>query len=334
MTHKVVFVFLAIATLRALSTPTFAQSCSVPSFTQAPVYPVGSDIRSVATADFDGDGHPDLAVANADLSSVTVMLKVGQSQPAIINTYGVGTFPLSVATGDFTGDGKPDIISASNSSPTISLLRNNGSGAFAPASQLNSGGAGVDMAIGDFNNNGTLDVALATGSSVFILLGNGQGGFSAPTFLQGSANKIITADFNNDGKLDLATVGNTTEIRLGNGNGQFGVTLCPVQSVSGGLVAGDVNGDGKLDLVRANILSAQIQIHLGDGAGCLGAATNIDVLNAGRPGFVAFGDLNNDAKLDIVAGATVLLGNGVAPLDHHSPMGWAVLVATPAQTPL
>ena len=34
------------------------------------------------------------------------------------------------------------------------------------------------------------------------------------------------------------------------------------------------------------------------------------MLNFGRPGFVALGDLNKDGKLDIVAGATVLLNNG------------------------
>lgn len=105
------------------------------------------------------------------------------------------------------------------------------------------------------------------------------------------------------------TSSTTTQIRLGNGTGQFGAPSCGVQS-SSGLAAGDVNSDGKLDLVLANILSGQIQIHPGDGAGCLGPSTSIDVLNAGRPGFVALGDLNKDGKLDIVAGATVLLNTG------------------------
>lgn len=297
----------------ALSAPTFAQTCSLPSFTQAPVYPVGSDVRSVAVADFDGDGRPDLAVANADDSSVTVLLRVGRGTPATSNTHAVGTFPLSVATGDFTGDGKPDIISASNSSPTISLLRNNGSGGFLPAVTFDSNSGGVDMAVGDFNNNGTLDVAVALGSGISILLGNGQGGFSAPVFVQASnasINKIITADFNNDGKLDLATAGSATQIRLGNGAGQFGAASCGVQS-SDGMAAADVNVDGKLDLVVADVLAAQIRIHLGDGAGCLGApTTSIDVANAGRPRFVALRDINKDGKIDIVAGATLLLGNG------------------------
>src|SRR5262245_26650517 len=182
MTHKPLFVLLLVVILSSLCASTVAQTCSLPSFTEAPVYPVGSDIRSVAAADFNGDGRPDLAVANADTSSVTVLLKVGRGTPAILNTYAVGLFPLSIVTGDFTGDGKPDIISANDSSATISLLRNNGSGGFEAAGTFNSNGGGVDMAVGDFNNNGTLDVAVALGFGVSILFGTGQGSFSAPVF--------------------------------------------------------------------------------------------------------------------------------------------------------
>ena len=323
-----VFVLL-VAMLSVLCAPTLAQTCSLPSFTPAPVYPVGADIRTVATADFDSDGHPDLAVANADVSTVTVLLKVGRSTPAIVNNYAVGEFPISIATGDFTGDGKPDIISNSDATGALTLLRNNGFGGFVTAGTFNSG-PGLDMAVGDFNNNGTLDVAIALNSSVNILLGNGQGSFSAPSFFIAPAHKIITADFNNDGKLDLAIVGSsTTQIRLGNGAGQFAASSCPVPSASGGLAAGDVNGDGKLDLVRANILGAQIEIYPGDGAGCLGASTNINVLNFGRPGFVALGDLNKDGKLDIVAGATVLLGTGSGAFGPPFAFGMASLGADP-----
>src|SRR3989441_13104090 len=124
MTRIFVLILVLAAMLTALCAPASAQTCSTPSFTQAPIYPVGADIRSVAVADFDGDGRPDLAVANADSSSVSVLEKVGRGTPAVNNSYAVGTFPLSVAAGDFTGDGKPDIITGDDSSSTISLLRN------------------------------------------------------------------------------------------------------------------------------------------------------------------------------------------------------------------
>jgi hypothetical protein len=182
---------------------------------------------------------------------------------------------------------------------------------------------------GDFNNNGTLDVAVALGSSVSILAGNGSGSFSAPTFFAASANRIKAGDFNNDGKLDLAVVGNTTQIRLNNGAAQFASSACAVPSGSGSLAAGDVNGDGKLDLVRANILSAQIEVFPGDGAGCLGASANTDVLSFGRPGYVTLGDLNKDGKLDIVAGATVLLNNGSGAFGPPFAYGMGSLGADP-----
>ena len=329
MIYLRVFLLLLAVMPSVLFAPVFAQTCSLPSFTQPPVYPVGTDIRSVATADFDGDGRPDLAVANADLSTVSVLLKVGQGVPAIITTHAVGTFPLAVATGDFTGDGKIDIISASNSNGTISLLRNNGSGGFEPAGTFNYGSGGVDMTVGDFNNNGTLDVAVAVGNGVRVLLGNGQGSFSAPTSFPTSAQRIITADFNNDGKLDLATAGSGgTQIFLGIGNGQFGAASCGIISGSG-LAAGDVNNDGKLDLAVTNVLAGQIQIHLGDGAGCLGTSTSIDVMNFGRPRFVALRDLNKDGKLDIVAGATVLIGNGTGTFGTPFEFGLGSLGADP-----
>jgi len=301
-------ILVLIIVLVALCAPTLAQTCSVPSFTQPPVYPVGADIRSVATADFDGDGRPDLAVANADASTVTVILKAGTGKPGIVNDYPVGTFPLGVAAGDFTGDGKPDIVSTSNTNSTISLLRNNGSGAFTAGGTFNVGTGPTGIAAGDFNKNGAVDVAVAVGAGVNILMGNGNGGFSAPTLLPGSGSQIITADFNNDGKLDLATNGQTL---FGNGAGQFPAGGCAPPSTSGGFGAGDVNGDGTTDFVGTNVLSGTLQIQLvGNGGGCLGAPTSIDVLNFGRPRFATLGDLNNDGKLDIIAGATVLLNNG------------------------
>jgi len=318
--------FVLLLILSVLCAPALAQTCSVPSFTSPPVYPVGTDVRSVATADFDGDGRPDLAVANADASTVTVVLKAGTSKPAIINNYPVGTFPLSVATGDFTGDGKPDIVSASNSNSTISVLRNDGAGGFLAGGTFNSGAGPLALAVGDFNNNGALDLAVAIGSGVNIFMGNGQGGFSAPTFLAAAASKIVAADFNNDGKLDLAT---SSQIRLGNGTGQFPTAGCSPPSPSGGFAAGDVNGDGKLDLVQANILGGQIQIQLLDAGACSGAPTNIDVLNFGRPGFVALGDLNKDGKLDIVGGATVLLNTGSGAFGPPFQFGMGSLGADP-----
>jgi hypothetical protein len=329
MKRKSILLVVVAGMLTALCVPAFAQSCPTPSFTQAAIFPVGGDIRSVATADFDGDGRPDLAVANADSSSVSVLSNVGTGGPGVNNSYAVGSFPIGVAAGDFSGDGRLDIITANNSGASVSILRNNGAGGFVTAGTVNVGNGPNDLAVGDFNNDGKLDVAVGgSGNGIRILLGDGQGGLAVAKSFPNDGANVITADFNNDGKLDLASGVNPIQIRLGDGTGNFAAASCPISS-SGGFAAGDVNGDGKLDLIVANILAAQIQVRLGDGAGCFGAPTGINVANAGRPGFVALGDLNKDGKLDIVAGATVLIGNGTGGFSTPIAYGLGSLGADP-----
>jgi hypothetical protein len=73
----------------------------------APVsYAVGSGPNSVAVGDFNGDGIPDLAVANFSSNTVSVLRGNGDGsfQPAV--NYPAGTGPGSVAVGDFNGDGR------------------------------------------------------------------------------------------------------------------------------------------------------------------------------------------------------------------------------------
>src|SRR2546426_300976 len=76
-------------------------------------------LSSVAVGDFNGDGHPDLAVPNAAqagpvLPSGTMSILLGNGdgsfQPAV--SYSVGDAPNSVAVGDFNGDGKLDLAVA------------------------------------------------------------------------------------------------------------------------------------------------------------------------------------------------------------------------------
>ena len=72
----------------------------------------------------------------------------------------------------------------------------------------------TSVAVGDFNSDGIPDLVIAASSltggheSVMVLLGNGQGGFSAagdPAPPNGPV-AIATGDFNGDGNLDAAVV--------------------------------------------------------------------------------------------------------------------------------
>lgn len=294
---------------------TVAQICSTPSFRQPPVYAAGSDVRGMASADFDSDGHTDVAIVDVNSDSLTVYMNLAQNTPVVKNTYAVGRFPLAVAAGDLTGDGKPDLITANNSSFNLSVLLNDGTGEFLQSGTFGAGGTPQALALGDFNGDMKLDVAIASSSSlsIAIRLGDGLGGFGA---LQSSSlgqvpQQVVTADFSGDGKLDLAvTTQAAVQILFGNGTGAFALdnaSPCPIPVSGIGIAAGDLNGDLKPDLVVGNLLGAQIHVLLNNGTGGFCAITNI---NGVGPADVNLVDMNADGKLDIVGGTLVLIGNG------------------------
>jgi hypothetical protein len=93
-------------------------------FTKAPDVAIGFGIISVAVGDFNGDGMPDLAVANNHSSTVSILLGAGAGQFAAAPDVAVGKGPHSVAVGDFNGDGKPDLAVANFNSNSVTVLLN------------------------------------------------------------------------------------------------------------------------------------------------------------------------------------------------------------------
>src|SRR5262249_29497411 len=148
----------------------------------------------VAVGDFNGDGIPDLAVANYGSydhpgGTVNILLGAGDGTFQAAHSYATGAGADFVAVGDFNGDGIPDLAVANlGSDPalqgTVSVLLGNGDGTFQAAHSYAASFGPRSMAVGDFNGDGHLDLALAGydyrgNSGLSIFLGNGDGTFQA-----------------------------------------------------------------------------------------------------------------------------------------------------------
>ena len=283
----------------------------------------GNMADSVAIADFNGDGIPDVVVSYLEDYTVGVMFGNGDGTFQAQTTYSVGKHPYAVAVADLNRDGRPDIVTANEADGTISVLLNNGTGGFGAATTYTVGKLPTGIAIGDLNGDGIPDLAVANfgGNDVSILIGKGDGTFtpaSTPT-LAGQTNpyNVVIGDFNGDGKNDIAFTNNgsaSMDIYLGNGDGTFqSPTTFTTNTKPTSIVVGDFNRDGNLDIAVGDSIANNISMFLGNGAGSFTAST---VATLNFPVSMAVADMNGDGIPDIVNvdpnynDVTVLLGNG------------------------
>jgi uncharacterized repeat protein (TIGR01451 family) len=192
----------------------------------------------------------------------------------------------------------------------------------APSSSISVGTQPTGLVTGDFNGDGKVDLAVANSGNdtVTILLGNGDGTFTAGTPVTAGAGPhwLVTGDFNEDGKLDLAVVNSssdTVSILLGNGDGTFTLNSSP--STGSGpfaIAAGDFDADGHLDLAVTNTGDGSVSILLGTGTGTFAAGT-VSLVGS-LPQVLVVGDFNEDGIPDIAVAnegsstVSVLLGVG------------------------
>ena len=205
-------------------------------------YTRGNSPVALALADFNGDGIPDLVVANkgngtTNAGTVSILLGAGDGTFGTATDITIGTSqdtniptPSAVAVGNFDGDGNMDIAVTDSANNAVKILRGNGDGTFAAPVTYPTGNTPVALLVKDFNGDGIPDLAVVnqTDGTVSILLGQTGGTFAAKTdYPVGSTPAAIaSADFNADGVADLAVTNNSTNtvsILLGNSDGTFGL---------------------------------------------------------------------------------------------------------------
>lgn len=297
-----------------------------PSFTTTffnqPALASGTKPKSTAAGDLNGDGIPDLVVANYGSNTVSVLLGNANGTFSAQQTIATGTAPDSVALSDVNGDGKADIVVANDQSNSVSVLLGNGNGTFASQQTFAVGIRPYSVATGDVNGDGIRDLIVANygDSNVGVLLGNGNGTFQLQvTFATGSHSEFVTvADVNSDGRPDLVVANPASSnagILVGNGDGSFqSEQTFTTATAANSLTVGDLNGDGKPDLIAPNYTGNCVSILSGNGDGTYQSPQTF-ATGAGS-NFAKLSDLNGDGIPDLaVVNATdatlsILIGNG------------------------
>ncbi len=346
-----------------LGAPTYAEN-----FTPATGSPfvTGNQPAAGASADFNGDGIPDLAVMNSVENAIAVFLGKGDGTFTQGNKiFQVGTTPCvnlyeasncALTAGDFNHDGNADLVATSGYDNTVIVLLGHGDGTFSPAngSPITVGSFPQAVKIGDFNGDGIQDLAVANAkdNTISILLGNGDGTFSAaggsPVAVGSFPFFLAVADFDGNGTADIADsneIGNTVTILLGNGDGTFTeASGSPIPNFNynpGPIIPADFNGDGKVDLAVSNFTPfnstlGNVRVLLGDGHGNFTDAPGSPITVGVDPFALAAADFNQDGKTDLAVDnygqiehfetqtLSILLGNGngtFAPLGAPIQLG-------------
>jgi Bacterial Ig-like domain (group 3)/FG-GAP-like repeat/FG-GAP repeat len=299
-------------------------SADVPRFVDPPFIQTGVYCSAIMTADFNGDGIPDVGSVDRYGNQVGVTLGNGDGTFQSTQIYNVGQGPSDMKIADLNGDGIPDLVVPLQAKHQVVVLLGNGDGTFSMPVRFESGNGPSSVALGDLNEDGKIDVVVSNVSGltqgISVLRGNGDGTLQSPTsYATGnSTNSVVLADFNGDGHLDAAVVNSGSEtfsILLGNGDGTFGTAVSyPTPYLTPFyLVVADFNQDSHPDLaVTYDSSNLNVSVFLGNGDGTFQTAIDTVTAFSSPSSFVA-GDLNGDSIPDLAIGdgfLTVLLGKG------------------------
>ncbi|WP_426749703.1 FG-GAP-like repeat-containing protein [Myxococcus sp. Y35] len=163
---------------------------------------------SVASADFDGDGHVDVALPASLGYDFYIYMGAGDGSFREGYRYSAQNSPRQVAAADLNNDGKSDLLVTSRgdtfNSPSVSVYLGRGDGTFEAVKRHAVTGEVGALTVADLNADGWLDVAVTVTAenTVSLLLGLGDGSLSArhDVALVGVPRGLVAGRFTANGR--------------------------------------------------------------------------------------------------------------------------------------
>jgi hypothetical protein len=304
---------------------------------------------TVASGDFDGDGHVDLvAVEAADTEvlptgGVAILLGNGEGEFGEPIVVGVLEHPFDVAVGDVDADSHLDLAVLHSTWPCLVIVLSDGNGGFLdPLEHPLPEYGPTFLDTGDFDEDGCTDVVVAfMGSSEsMLLLSDGEGRFARSVdFWTGYvASSVTVLDIDQDGHLDVviaAVQDQLVSVANGDGRGHLGATWfqpSPEPPPSGfswrrvrSEKMGDFNEDGHVDFIGSSWEKGHVYLMLGDREKMVTEAPGSPFPVARHLNEVSAGDFNEDGHLDAAAcndgTVHILFGNGRGDLGLPVSLG-------------
>ncbi|MBC6426088.1 MAG: VCBS repeat-containing protein, partial [Ekhidna sp.] len=281
----------------------------------------GVSLGSIAFADVDKDGHPDVLITGNDGSKRIANLYVNDGSGGFTlktATPFAGVSSSSIAFADVNKDGHQDVLITGAIASGVSssnLYLNNGSGGFAEKTEGVSFADVVfsSIAFADVDGENGPDVLITGGIGIGkitnLYLNNGSGGFSlkATPFTEVQASSIAFADVDGENGPDVLITGNVSRnkdianLYVNDGEGGFTLKATPFAEVSSGSIAfADVNKDRHQDvLITGNTGSKRIaNLYVNDGSG--GFTLKTTPFTGVNDGSIAFADVDKDDDPDVL----------------------------------